>query len=253
MLQQTQVLRVVPYYAAWLRRWPTIETLAEAGAADVIRAWAGLGYNRRALRLREAAIAIVAEHGGTLPTTVTALLTLPGVGEYTAAAILCFTGESAVPVVDTNIARVLARSVLGMAAANSVAKRRIHAAAAESTPRRGARSHNLALMDLGATVCRARAPECGRCPIRHGCEWRAHGHPEAASTMVSAAPKFETTARFARGRIVDLLRDARSLSRLELRKGLPESHHGKLDGYLSGLERDGLIEHHEEGWRLPKG
>lgn len=252
MLQQTQVSRVLSYYLAWIERWPTVDALAKASAADVIRAWAGLGYNRRALRLREAAVAVVSNHGGTFPISVSELQALSGVGAYTAAAVACFASEVSVPVIDTNIARVLARSLFGAAGADEVAVRQIHNAAAESLPRRGTRSHNLALMDLGATLCRARTPECGRCPLRTNCNWRTLGYPRSTAKQNRATPKFQTTARFARGRIVALLRDARSLSSQKIEARLPQAHRSKLTSYLDGLERDGLIERHARGWRLPE-
>lgn len=251
MLQQTQVSRVVPHYVAWVERWPTVCALAEASAAEVIRAWAGLGYNRRALRLREAAVAIVSDHRGAFPTDVDELRALPGVGAYTASAIACFAGESRVPVVDTNIARVLARSVFGVATARVVSARRVDAAAEASLPRRFARRHNLALMDLGATVCQVKKPDCEFCPLRVGCEWRALGYPDGPTSTRSNNPRFEDTPRFARGRIVDRLRHVQSLSPEQLKKGLPKPHHMKLDAYLSSLERDGLIERCAKGWRLP--
>ena len=250
MLQQTQVDRVLPYYERWLSKWPTVATLAAASPADVIREWAGLGYNRRALYLHRAAIAVHERHGGHFPADEEALRALPGVGEYTSAAIASFAYRKRVAVADTNIARVVARSVFGTESARVLRAGQVECAAALMLPARNARDHNLALMDLGATVCTARAPHCGVCPIRGRCAWLAAGR-QPSTTRTSPSPVFASTSRFARGRIVDTLRQGESADLATLTNVLPLSHRPHLREYLDGLERDGLAVATEGGWSLP--
>jgi len=244
MLQQTQVERVLPYYEAWLDRWPSAEALAAAPPAEVLRAWSGLGYNRRALALQRAAASL-----GATALDVTALRRLPGVGPYTAAAVACFAGERRVALADTNIARVIARAVLGLATAAGKSAA-VGDAAAGLLPQRAAREHNLALMDLGAVVCRGRTPDCGACPLARMCAWRRAGFPTVLGKPRAARPRFEATARWARGRIVDRLR-AGWATGTELGTLVTPAHAGRLDAYLAALERDGLIESVDAGWRLP--
>ncbi len=248
MLQQTQVSRVTRYYEAFLTRWPDAGALAAASLAEVIEAWAGLGYNRRAVNLHRAARAIAAEG---MPRTVDGLRALPGVGPYTADAIACFAYELATPVADTNIARVLARAVSGAASRRDIEPKALRAIAAKLLSSRSPRDHNLALMDLGATVCTSRAPNCSVCPIARWCAWRAAGYPRSSAPPRVRTPRFETTARFARGRIVDFLRRHPWALRDEIAGGLPEEHHHALDRHLEGLLRDGMIECDDGGFRLP--
>ncbi len=249
MLQQTQVDRVLPYYTAWLERWPTLEALAASSPAEVIRAWRGLGYNRRALALHTLARTVVREHGVELPGDETLLRRLPGVGPYTAAAVRCFALEENGVVADTNIARVLTRHFAGVANQRVVGPKTVANLAGDVLPKRNARDHNLALMDLGALVCTARAPDCGSCPVAGSCAWRAAGAP--SSVLVGpATQKFETTARFARGRIVDLLREAPMPER-ELALALPPEHAARTVNYLAALERDGIVVRLGEAWSLP--
>lgn len=252
MLQQTQVDRVLPYYRAWLERWPGFTQLAAAAPADVITAWRGLGYNRRALALHTAARIVVDDHCGSLPLhDPAALLRLPGIGPYTAAALRCFILDVAVPVLDTNISRVIARSCLSVATPRAAAPGAIHAAAAALLPAAGARETNLALMDFGALVCTSRDPRCDGCPLAAACAWRAAGSPEPPATGRRPAPPFETTTRFARGRIVDRLR-AGPAAEADLIRALPPAHHQGLPSYLASLERDGLIVCLPDGrWSLP--
>ncbi|MGE3076200.1 MAG: A/G-specific adenine glycosylase [Dehalococcoidia bacterium] len=250
MLQQTQVDRVLPYYEAWMARWPDFQTLASLPAAEVIREWRGLGYNRRALNLHRLAVAVTSQHAGVLPNDPKSLLSLPGVGAYTASAIRCFAREERVVVADTNIARVLARVVLGFASQRDAREAELRAAGESLLPARGARDHNLALMDLGAMVCQARTPLCQQCPVRNHCAWFAAGRPRQV-TVPAVTPRFETTARFARGRIVDALRECPASSEA-LAAMLPESHRAKLPGYLASLARDGMVIESSPGtWSLP--
>lgn len=250
MLQQTQVDRVLPYYEAWLERWPTVASLARAAVADVIRAWGGLGYNRRAVNLHRAATAIYAE-GGPFPEDLRVLVALPGVGPYTANAIASFAFEQHLPVVDTNIARVLARVFHGVASQREIPPAKVIATAQAALPQSAARHHNLALMDFGALICSARQPDCDRCPVRSVCAWRNAGYPPSVARPKPSF-RFESTARFARGRIVDALRAATSLSTDALVELLPATHRPDALRYLTALQRDGVVEQSSEGeWRLP--
>jgi A/G-specific adenine glycosylase len=199
MLQQTQAPRVMPKYETFLARFPDPASCAAAPAADTLRLWAGLGYNRRALNLHRAAQAIVDRHGGRLPDTLAELLALPGVGPYTARAVLCFSFERDVGVLDSNTARVLARSV---------ARRPLtQAEADELVPAGKGWQWNQSLLDLGALVCRPR-PRCEGCPLAAGgCTWHAAGRP--APDPWRRAPRqsrFEGSDRQGRGRLVQTLR-----------------------------------------------
>lgn len=207
MLQQTQVARVVPKYSAFLERFPTPASCATAPAADVVRSWAGLGYNRRAVNLHRAAQACVERHDGRLPTTLDALLELPGIGPYTARAVLAFSSANAdVGVLDTNAARVTAR----------LGGRRLGAADAQraadaAVPAGHGWAWNQAILDLGATVCTKRIARCDVCPLTSHCAWLRAGHPAPdpaeGSAGTSGRPSvFEGSDRQARGRLVDALR-----------------------------------------------
>jgi A/G-specific adenine glycosylase len=252
MLQQTQVERVIPSWEGWLGRWPDVRALAAASPADVLRAWAGLGYNRRGLHLHRMAQAVAPL--GQVPVDVDALRALPGVGPYTARAVASFAGGVPVAVVETNVGRVLARTVHGVALRADVRPAVLQATADALLPEDGmaARDHNLALMDLGAMVCTSRAPACLRCPLTAGCAWRAAGAPPSAAAKAPAG-RFEDTRRFARGRIVDALRGRDVLSEAQLKALLPAAHAVRLEEYLAGLEADGLVERVAGGWALPGG
>ena len=206
MLQQTQVARVVPKYEAFLARFPTPAACAAASAADVVRLWAGLGYNRRALNLHRAAQACVERHDGALPTTIDELLTLPGIGPYTARAVLAFAADADVGVLDTNAARVTAR--LGGRRLNA---RDAQQAADAAVPSGRGWAWNQAILDLGATVCTKRVARCDACPLTAHCAWHRAGHPEPDPAEGSAGTSgrqsaFEGSDRQGRGRLVDALR-----------------------------------------------
>jgi A/G-specific adenine glycosylase len=207
MLQQTQVARVVPRYEAFLDRFPTPAVAAAAPLAAVVQAWAGLGYNRRAVNLHRTAVQVVARHGGALPATLAELVALPGVGPYTARAVLAFAFEADVGVVEVNSARVLARAVagrrLGVAEAQALADRLVPAG-------RGW-AWNQAMLDLGATICTKTAPGCATCPLLAGCAWAAVGTaaPDpAAGSAGAGSPQsaFAGSDRQGRGRLVAALR-----------------------------------------------
>jgi A/G-specific adenine glycosylase len=245
MLQQTQVERVLPYFDHWMLLWPDLGLLANVSPAEVIREWAGLGYNRRALALHRLARLV-----NELPGTVDELRALPGVGPYTASAIVCFALDQRVVVTDTNIARVIARTAFAEPDAKRVPAKEFAGAAEWLLPVRGARDHNLALMDLGALVCTARNPKCGACPVSALCGWRLSGYP-AVERSAAASQRFEESTRYARGRIVDALR-LRPMAFEELSAMLDALHRGRLRTYLEGLERDGMVERLDgEAWALP--
>lgn len=205
MLQQTPVTRVLPAWYAWTDRWPTPADLAAARPDDVIRAWGSLGYPRRALRLRACAQVIVDRHRGEVPSTEAALRALPGVGEYTAAAVVAFAHRRRAVVLDTNVRRVLARALDGVALPPSHLTCTERDRATAVVPDDDARSArwNAAAMELGALVCTARAPRCPDCPLADRCTWLNTGSPPAPARR---AQSWAGTDRQARGALLRLLR-----------------------------------------------
>jgi A/G-specific adenine glycosylase len=209
LAQQTQLTRVVPAYHRFLAAFPTPDVCAAAALGDVLRAWAGMGYNRRAKNLHGAARAVVDRHGGAVPDDLDGLLALPGVGPYTARAVLAFAFERDVGVVDTNAGRVIARGVAGRPVRPAEAQALVDA----MVPPGGGWSFGQALLDLGATVCTSRDPDCVACPVRRRCRWAASGRvapdPARGSAGVSVAqPRFAGSDRQGRGRLVGALRSA---------------------------------------------
>lgn len=246
MLQQTPVSRVLPIWPDWVRRWPTPSATAAASAADVLRAWGKLGYPRRAKRLHECATVIARDHGDVVPDDVDTLLTLPGVGGYTARAVACFAYRRPVPVVDTNVRRVVARAVHGQADAGAPSAGRDHADVAALLPGDGsAPEFSVALMELGATVCTARAPRCGLCPLRR-CAWREAGHPPATGPA-RRVQTYAGTDRQVRGRLLDVLRGNDSpVTRAELDVAwLTDT--AQRDRALYSLLDDGLVTQTADG------
>ncbi|BAN29562.1 A/G-specific adenine glycosylase [Mycobacterium avium subsp. hominissuis] len=246
MLQQTPVSRVLPIWPDWVRRWPTPSATAAASAADVLRAWGKLGYPRRAKRLHECATVIARDHGDVVPDDVDTLLTLPGVGGYTARAVACFAYRRPVPVVDTNVRRVVARAVHGQADAGAPSAGRDHADVAALLPGDGsAPEFSVALMELGATVCTARAPRCGLCPLRR-CAWREAGHPPATGPA-RRVQTYAGTDRQVRGRLLDVLRGNDSpVTRAELDVAwLTDT--AQRDRALYSLLADGLVTQTADG------
>jgi A/G-specific adenine glycosylase len=207
MLQQTPVARVLGPYAAWLERWPTPAALAADAPGEAVRMWGRLGYPRRALRLHAAAVAVVQQHGGELPSSVDQLLALPGVGDYTARAVAAFAFRQRVPVVDTNVRRVVARVVEGLA--DAAVTHRDLARVEELLPAdpETAATASVALMELGALVCTARAPRCPSCPVQQRCAWAAAGRPDLESP-VRRTQAWAGTDRQVRGRLMAVLREA---------------------------------------------
>ena len=206
MLQQTPVARVVPAYTAWLRRWPTPQALADDPAGEAVRMWGRLGYPRRALRLHACATTVVERYDGQLPRTVAELLTLPGVGDYTARAVAAFAYRQRVPVVDTNVRRVVARAVEGRA--DAPVTRRDLAVVEHLLPPEpeAAATASVALMELGALLCTARAPRCPSCPVLERCAWAAAGRPDL-ERPVRRPQGYAGTDRQVRGRLLAVLRD----------------------------------------------
>jgi len=207
LAQQTQLSRVVPAYHRFLAAFPTPAACADAPLGDVLRAWEGMGYNRRAKHLQATARAVVADHGGRVPDDLDALLALPGVGPYTARAVLAFAFDRDVGVIDTNAGRVIARSAAGRPVRPSEAQALVDA----MVPTGHGWSFGQALLDLGATVCTSRAPACDACPLRRRCRWAVAGHPEPdparGSAGVSVAQaRFAGSDRQGRGRLVSALR-----------------------------------------------
>ena len=203
--QQTQASRAAEAWTRFIALFPTPEALAAASPATVIRAWRGLGYNRRAIALRAAAIAIVDEHGGRVPDSFDALVRLPGIGPYTARAVLAIAFNQPVAALDTNIRRVVGRAFLGDSAP---APRAFQALADGFVPDGDAAAWTHALMDVGAAFCRKRDPRCDACPLARHCRYLAAGRPPAAGPDRVAGKPFRATTRWLRGRILDHLRDA---------------------------------------------
>lgn len=207
MLQQTPVVRVQPVWEVWLARWPDAAAMAAATPADVIRAWGRLGYPRRALRLRECATQIVERYDGQVPADVDALLSLPGIGAYTARAVASFAFGQRHPVVDINVRRVMARAVGGRGEPGPPSLRRdlaeVEALLPSDAP--AAAAGGIALMELGATVCTSTRPACSACPVSDLCRWRATDYP-AYTGPRAAKQTFVGTDRQVRGLMMNLLR-----------------------------------------------
>jgi A/G-specific adenine glycosylase len=247
MLQQTQVDRIAPRWEAWLEQFPTLRDLAGASRADVIRAWQGLGYNLRAVRLHEIARQVTDERGGTLPRTLDGLLALRGIGRYTAGAVACFAYEQPVSMVDTNVRRVLGRVFAPLLSVDTVAELVL--------PRDTAYAWNQALMDVGATLCRADRPLCLVCPLLKLCKARASGQVGSGSPRARATqPPFRDSSRYFRGRIVDLVRglpSGGSISFADVQAAL-DLDTARLERLVARLAADGLIAFEpSSGLRLP--
>lgn len=250
MAQQTQAVRAAEAWGRFLAEFPTAGALAAATPAAVIRAWRGLGYNRRALALRLAAIAIVRDHGGRVPDDLDTLRQLPGVGPYTARAVAALAFGQRVGAVDTNVRRVLNRAVGGRLGAFSAGELQAVADASVPSDRPGHWTH--ALMDVGATFCKPRAPRCVDCPARHWCRAALDGtaqeevraiRPTPRGAREAAAP-FHSTSRWLRGRILDALRDAPADAWARIDGRFGEHDELAVQAALDGLAREGLAERH---------
>ena len=252
MLQQTQVARVVPRYEAFLDEFPTPRACADAPRAAVLRAWQGLGYNRRAVSLHRTASRIVEEHGGHVPADLGALLTLPGIGAYTARAVLAFAFEHDHGVLDTNAARVLARAVAGRTLKPAEAQ----ALADDLVPAGDAWAWNQAVLDLGASTCTKRAPSCSACGVRDHCAWARAGFPgpdpaDGSAGTSGTQSRFVGSDRQGRGRLVDALRTGPvDVDRLADAAGWPDDP-DRAHRVADGLVGDGLAEYVDGCLTLP--
>ncbi|WP_419996856.1 A/G-specific adenine glycosylase [Streptomyces boninensis] len=252
MLQQTPVNRVLPVYEQWMSRWPRPANLADEAPGEAVRAWGRLGYPRRALRLHSAAVAIQERHNGDVPRRHAQLLALPGIGEYTAAAVASFAYGQRHAVLDTNVRRVYARAISGTEfppGATTAAERRI---ARELLPDDEATAARWAAasMELGALVCTSRAPSCHACPIAQQCAWKQAGSPAYAGAP-RRGQTYAGTDRQVRGRLLAVLRDADGpvpQAALDAVWDEPVQRARALDGLVS----DGLVEPLADGvYRLP--
>ena len=248
MSQQTQVSRVAPLWEDWMQRWPTALHFSQASPDEILRAWGNLGYPRRALRLLDCARAIVEKHSGQVPDTVEELLELPGIGQYTARAIAAFAYRRRVPVVDTNVRRVLRRYVQGEFFQGNPRAADLPAVAALLPPER-APEFSVALMELGAIVCTPE-PKCEQCPIIRTCAWRLAGCPKPTEPPKRRTQRFAGTDRQVRGIIMAHLREQPESERADIDILWPDAT--QRDRALYSLLADGLAEEHAPGkFRLP--
>lgn len=246
MLQQTQASRVAPIFTSFMRAFPTVRALALASRADVLRAWAGLGYNRRAVSLHRAAQAVVAEHRGRVPTDPAVLRALPGVGPYTAAAVASIAAGVPVAAIDVNVRRITARVALGCEP-TEVAPHEVDAVATGWVDRQDPGRWNQALMDLGREHCRA-TPRCDGCPFADACRYRRAGR--APAPPVRRQGPFEGSMRQIRGGVVDVLRAQPSAGVAALARSTGFER-ARIAVALDGLERDGVVRRSGRSFRLP--
>ncbi len=249
MLQQTQVARVLPVWADWLDRWPTSAALAAAAPGDAVRAWGRLGYPRRALRLHEAAQQITERHGGHVPPAYDDLLALAGVGAYTAAAVASFAFGARHAVVDTNVRRVLARAVAGQPLPAPALTRAESELADELVPDDAAVAARwaVAVMELGALVCTARAPRCDGCPVLELCGWQRAGAP-SYDGPARRGQAWHGTDRQVRGLMLAVVRDAAGpVTRAELDAATPAADTVQRGRALASLLDDGLLSQDQDG------
>ena len=253
MAQQTQAERAAEAWTRWMARFPTVGSLAEAPVADVVRAWAGLGYNRRAVNLHRAARAVVADHEGRVPDTVEGLMTLPGVGPYTARAVAAIAFGRRVGAVDTNVRRVLGRVAAGGSEVFTSGELQRIADAVVPEDRAGDWTH--ALMDVGAGPCRVRAPRCGDCPAAAWCRFAAGYRPAVDGAAATGAtgdqvpgprrprqPAFPSTTRWLRGRIVASARDAPDDAWISFATPIGDHDRVAVREAVAALASEGLLE-----------
>jgi A/G-specific adenine glycosylase len=249
MLQQTQVARVLPVWETWMTRWPLPASLAAEPAGEAVRAWGRLGYPRRALRLHASAVAITERHRGVVPSRRDELRALPGVGDYTAAAVAAFAFDVRAEVLDTNVRRVYSRVFDGAADASGSPTVGERSAALDRVPTERPGRYGVAVMELGALVCIARAPSCDACPVASLCRWRAAGKP--ASAVRRTGQRYAGTDRQARGALLAVLRDTTDpVPRRSLDVVWPDAL--QRARALDGLVADGLVEPlPDDRFRLP--
>jgi len=249
MLQQTPVARVLPVYEAWLERWPTPADLAAVPAGEAVRAWGRLGYPRRALRLHACAVAVTEQHGGRVPDDHAQLLALPGVGDYTAAAVASFAYGRSHAVLDTNVRRVLGRAVSATEFPPASVTRAEKELAATLVPDDHPELWAVAVMELGALVCTASGPRCDVCPIREQCAWRAAGRPPYDGPP-RRGQTYDGTDRQCRGRLLAVLRDnQRPVSPERLDEAWPDAV--QRERCLASLVADGLVVRRASRYTLP--
>lgn len=238
MLQQTPVNRVLPVYNQWMERWPTAARLAKATPAEVITAWGRLGYPRRALRLHECAKVITADYKGKIPTTEVELRKLPGVGEYTAAAMVAFAFSGRSLVLDINIRRLFVRLFDGAESPLTSATKTEKARYEELIPKKDPHIWAAATMELGALICTSQSPKCAICPVADKCLWRSLDYPK--SDLVKRRQSWHGTDRQCRGAVVQALRENDVLSKAQIAQlwDVPS----QLEKALLTLLDDGLIE-----------
>lgn len=249
MLQQTPVARVLPKWIEWMERWPTPAELAKATPAQVITAWGRLGYPRRALRLHESAKIIARDFENEVPDSEEVLRSLPGIGDYTAAAISAFAFGANTLVMDVNIRRVLVRVLDGKEHPTSSPTVRERESRLAILPRRNADNWAAATMELGALICTSKNPSCNDCPIISQCKWRKNGYPQ--SELVRKSQDWHGTDRKCRGTIVQALRESESLTASAIKKLWPDE--SQVEKALETLLADNLIEEHSRSrFRLPQ-
>jgi A/G-specific adenine glycosylase len=242
MAQQTQIARVADAWSGFLAAFPSFEALAAASPADVLRAWRGLGYNRRALNLWRAARVVVDEHGGKLPSDVAALERLPGIGPYTARAVAAIAFGLPVGAVDTNVRRVLTRTT---GSSEGIAPADLQRLADAAVPSDRPADWTHAVMDVGATFCRPTKPDCAACPARMWCRFAAAGRgglDRAPRIRPGVGPAFTTSSRWLRGRILDRLRDAAPPGWDRFDAAIGEHGDEAVLGALATLAAEGLAE-----------
>ena len=249
MLQQTPVARVIPKWIEWMERWPTPAELSKATPAQVITAWGRLGYPRRALRLHESAKIIARDFENEVPDSEEVLRSLPGIGDYTAAAISAFAFGANTLVMDVNIRRVLVRVLDGKEHPTSSPTVRERESRLAILPRRNADNWAAATMELGALICTSKNPSCNDCPIISQCKWRKNGYPQ--SELVRKSQDWHGTDRKCRGTIVQALRESESLTASAIKKLWPDE--SQVEKALETLLTDNLIEEHSRSrFRLPQ-
>ena len=249
MLQQTPVARVLPKWIEWMERWPTPAELAKATPAQVITAWGRLGYPRRALRLHESAKIIARDFENEVPDSEEVLRSLPGIGDYTAAAISAFAFGANTLVMDVNIRRVLVRVLDGKEHPTSSPTVRERESRLAILPRRNADNWAAATMELGALICTSKNPSCNDCPIISQCKWRKNGYPQ--SELDRKSQDWHGTDRKCRGTIVQALRESESLTASAIKKLWPDE--SQVEKALETLLADNLIEEHSRSrFRLPQ-
>ena len=248
MLQQTPVNRVLPKWIEWMERWPTPKDLAAATPAQVITAWGRLGYPRRALRLHAAAQIIAEDFNNEVPEDELTLQQLPGIGEYTAAAIAAFAFDRRTLVMDVNIRRVLTRVIDGNEHPKPAPTSREKARRLTLLPEKNAHIWAAATMELGAIVCTSKNPKCELCPVISACNWRKNGYPK--SDLIRKSQDWHGTDRKCRGTIVQALRENESLTENAIKKLWPEE--SQVEKALKTLQEDLLIEAiSRKRYRLP--